>query len=318
MILKKLIHILAYDGMSMLDFSGPFDVFLTANNLSSKGEEPYIIEVLSIGGSVEISPGFTLRTALLERTTAVPHTLIIPGGPDTNSLTDQSDLIGLINLQGVHARRLAAICSGAFALAAAGLLEGRRATTHWSFFDELQNRFPNVNLQRGPIFVQDETVWTSAGLTAGIDLALALVEQDLGETSAMKIAKNLVMSMKRPADQQQSSELLSFQSRSGKFSDLHAWIFQNLSADLSVSSLASRMNMSSRTFIRHYSAEMHQTPAKGVELLKLSAARHHLEHSSYSIAKIAFLCGFSNEATFIRRFSLAFDMPPGRWRSECC
>jgi len=313
--IKKLIHLLAYDKMSMLDFSGPLDVFLTANNLSGKEAEPYDVEVLSVSGKVNVTPGFMLETRLLGRTTTGPHTIIIPGGPDTNILTSQPELIELIKLQGNKACRMAAICSGAFALAAAGFLEGRRATTHWSFLDEMQVRFPNVKLQRGPIFVRDETVWTSAGLTAGIDLALALVEQDLGETVALKIARNLVLSVKRPANHYQTSEMLSLQSRSGQFSDLHAWIIENLSEDLSVNALASRMNMSTRTFIRHYAAELHLTPAKGVELLRLSSARHYLEHSSFSVSRISRICGYSSEAIFIRRFSIAFDMSPGRWRS---
>jgi len=311
---KKLIHVLAYAEMSMLDFSGPLEVFLTANSLSRNGDEPYLVQVLSIGGVVAVATGLSLQTQLLDREAATPHTLIIPGGPDTSALSNNPDLIELINLQGTKASRLAAICSGAFGLAAAGLLDGRRATTHWSFLDEMQNRFPRVDLQRGPIFVRDESVWTSAGLTAGIDMALALVEQDEGESVAMKIAQNLVMSMKRPGAQYQASEMLSLQSRSGQFSDLHAWIVQNLSADLSVSALAARMNMSIRTFVRHYSSELNQTPAKSVERLRLSAACNYLQQSSFSVSKIAALCGYQSEASFVRRFSLAFGLPPGRWR----
>lgn len=308
------VHLFAYNNMSMLDFSGPLDVFQTANYLSKGEKQPYDITVVSMGGKVELSPGMVLQTSKVEDIKSEPHTLIVPGGPNRPHIAEDAAFQSVFRLHALKAHRLASVCSGAFVLAATGQLDGRRATTHWSHYDELERLFPNICVERGPIFINDGHVWTSAGVTAGIDLALALVHEDLGPAMALKVARQLVMFLKRPGDQAQFSGPLDLQSKSDRFSELHVWINDNLAQDLSVAVLANKVNMSERTFMRHYQAELGLTPTKVVETMRLETGRDLIVGSHRSIKEIAHQCGFSNEETFIRRFSNMFGTTPGQYR----
>lgn len=310
------VHLFAYTGMSLLDFSGPLDVFQTANYLSASEDRPYDVTVVSVDGNVEVSPGLSLQTLKIECTKSLPHTLIVPGGPTTAYDVEDDAFQSAFRPHALKARRLASVCSGAFVLAAAGQLDGRRATTHWSHYDDLERRFPNVLVERGPIFINDGPVWTSAGVTAGIDLALALVEQDLGQTMALQVARQLVMFLRRPGDQAQFSGPLNLQSKSDRFSELHVWISDNLAQDLSVPVLARQVNMSERTFMRQYRARLGLTPSRVVETLRLEAGRNLIVGSHRSIKEIAHQCGFLNEETFIRRFSNMFGTSPGQYRQH--
>lgn len=312
----KSVQLIAFSGMSFLDLSGPLDVFLTASKIVGGSHEPYDVSVVSPAGSAEMPAGISIHTALLSEDTGPPHTLIMPGGPGIHAFCEDDRFISIFKAHANKASRLASVCTGAFALATAGLLHGRRVTTHWSSYDDLERRFPRVIVKRGPIFVNDGHIWTSAGVTAGIDLALAMVEQDLGQAVALEIARNLVMFLKRPGDQAQFSVPLTLQSESSRFSDLHAWMSANLAEDLSVPVLAMRMNMSERSFLRHYRSLTGRTPSKVVEALRLEAARHLLLNTDHPMKDIAARCGFGNEATFLRRFGRSFGTTPGQHRAH--
>lgn len=312
----KSVQLVAFSRMTFLDLSGPLDVFLTANDIVEGSQTPYDVSVISPAGPAEMRAGMSIHTGVLSDDSTPPHTLIVPGGRGVHAFCEDDWFKARFAAHASKANRLASVCTGAFALAAAGLLDGRQATTHWSVYDELERRFPKVKVKRGPIFVNDGHIWTSAGVTAGIDLALAMVEQDLGQAVALEIARNMVMFLKRPGDQAQFSVPLTLQSESGRFSDLHAWISANLAEDLSIPALARRMNMSERSFLRHYRSRTGRTPSKVVELLRLEAARHLLLNTDYPMKDIAARCGFGHEATFLRRFATSFGANPGQHRAH--
>ncbi|AVH45627.1 GlxA family transcriptional regulator [Agrobacterium tumefaciens] len=310
------VQMFAYAGMNLIDFSGPFEVFLMANNLNRSGTCFYDVTVVSRDGRVTLPCGLVLETLTADVAAPSQHTLMIPGGPDPRVFLDDEDLRSCLSRHCENAVRLAAVCSGAFALAVTGHLRGRRATTHWEHYDDLERCFPDVIVERGPIFVKDGHVWTSAGVTAGIDLALALVEEDMGRSVSLAVARHLVMFLTRHGDQTQFSAPLNLQSKSHRFSNLHAWMSENLANDLSVPALAKHMNMSERTFMRHYRARIGKTPGKVVESLRLEASRDLLLTSPLSIKDIAVKCGFSSEETFSRRFSHMFGTSPGQYRQH--
>lgn len=312
---SKSIQVVSYSDISLLDLAGPLDVFLAANKFAPVGKPPYSVSVISLEDKTDVFPGLSLNTSLLGAETPAPHTLIIPGGWGIHELCKSprfTELVAHMN----KAERLVAVCIGTFALAAAGKLKGLNVTTHWSAYDELEQRFPEVSVQRGPIYIRDGNIWTSAGITSGIDLALSLVEQDLGHSVALEVARHLVMFMKRPGDQEQFSSSLKLQAGSSHFSDLHAWINGNLDMNLSISTLANFMNMTERTFIRKYTIETGLTPKKMVEQLRLDAARHLLVTSNKPLKEVACKTGFNNEATLIRRFTKAFGVTPREHREH--
>ncbi|MHA7238187.1 GlxA family transcriptional regulator, partial [Burkholderia pseudomallei] len=215
-----------------------------------------------------------------------------------------------------QARRVVSICNGAFLLAACGLLDGRRAVTHWQCCDALARRHPRVRVEHAPIFVQDGPIWTSAGVTAGIDLCLRLVSNDCGHTLALALARYLVVFLVRPGSQAQFSESIEMQSASGQFADLHAWIRRHLRADLSVPTLAARVNMSERSFVRHYRNAFGTTPAKAVERIRVETARNLLGETALPVKQIAQRCGFGSVATLRRSFARAFDTSLHEYRER--
>ena len=215
-----------------------------------------------------------------------------------------------------QARRVASVCTGAFLLAAAGVLDGRRAATHWMYCAKLAQRFPAVRVEPDPIFVCDGPVWTSAGVTAGIDLALALVEEDLGRAVALAVARYLVVFLKRPGGQAQFSAALSLQAADDKFGALHEWITGHLGDDLSLSILADHAGMSERSFSRRYAEAAGQTPARAIERLRIDAARRLLSDSRLPVKRIAQRCGFGSEETMRRSFQRLLAVTPQDYRAR--
>ncbi len=221
-----------------------------------------------------------------------------------------------LRLRAKRARRIASVCTGAFLLAASGLLDGRRAATHWSYCAELARRFPKVRVESDPIFVRDGSVWSSAGVTAGIDLALALVEEDLGPTVALAVARYLVVFMKRPGGQAQFSTALSLQAADDKFGALHEWISKHLDDDLPLPVLADQAGMSERSFSRHYAEATGLTPARAIERLRVEAARRLLSESGLPVKRISQRCGFGSEETMRRSFLRLLAVTPQEYRTR--
>jgi transcriptional regulator GlxA family with amidase domain len=214
-----------------------------------------------------------------------------------------------------RSRRVSSVCSGAYLLAAAGLLDGRRATTHWSECDRLASFFPAVTVEADPIFVRDGNMWTSAGVTAGMDLALALVEDDLGADAARQVARWLVLFVQRPGGQSQfSAQLAAQQPERDAFREVMAWMTDHLTADLSVAALAERAGMSTRNFARQFRDEVGTTPATYVETIRVEAARRLLESTDRTIDDIARACGFGTVETMHRTFKRNVRVTPGEYR----
>ena len=242
--------------------------------------------------------------------------MMVPGGPGVDAAAADTVLVDWVRQRTKNARRVASVCTGAFLLAASGALDGRRAVTHWSYCAELARRFPAVRVESEPIFVRDGPIWTSAGVTAGIDLALALVEEDLGRSMALAVARYLVVFLKRPGGQAQFSAALALQAADDKFGALHDWISQHLAGDLSLSSLADQAGMSERTFSRHYAEATGQTPARAIERLRVEAAQRLLSETRVPVKRIAQRCGFGSEETMRRSFHRLIETTPHDYRAR--
>jgi transcriptional regulator GlxA family with amidase domain len=297
------IEILAFPQVQLLDVAGPLQVFASANELASRdgGARPYEPLVVADPRSVVSTAGLGLATQALPSPDRPLDTLIIAGGAGVYDACEDLGLIAWIKTRAAAARRVASVCSGAFLLAQTGLLDGRRAVTHWGRCADFARRFPEVRLDPDPIFLSDGKVWTSAGITAGIDLTLALVEADLGHRLALAVARQLVVFLKRPGGQAQFSAALTLQAADARFERLHSWMIENLRKALSVPSLARRAGMSERSFVRHYRGSTGLTPARAVERLRVEAARRMLEDGQ-TIKRVARGCGFGSEETMRRAF----------------
>lgn len=321
--------LLAYDGMNLLDLAGPLQVFATVNRLADEGCAPYQLHVVSVqGGTIVTNAGLPVSTASLaslnsiktdEGTHLCIHTLIAPGGSVGDEFETDAALVQWLREAAPHTARVCSVCTGAFFLAEAGVLDGLRVTTHWAWAEKLQQQYPALQVDADPIFIRQGKVWTSAGVTAGIDLALALVEQDLGHGRAIAAARQLVMFIKRPGGQSQFSASLMSQSAgagAGRFAELHAWIAANLDADLRVENLALKVNMSPRTFARVYAAEIGRTPARTVEVMRLEAARRALEETSLPLKRIASAAGYGEEQNLRRVFQRQLGVSPTQYRER--
>src|SRR5277367_539495 len=251
----RVIDVLTYPAVQLLDVTGPVQVFASANDIVAEtgGARPYALRVVARGGQgVTASAGLVLAAGPLPTIGDALDTLLVAGGEGAEAAAEDPALVDWVRERATQARRVASVCTGAFLLAAAGLLDGRRAATHWKYCAKLAQRFPAVRVEPDPIFVCDGSVWTSAGVTAGIDLALALVEEDLGRAVALAVARYLVVFMKRPGGQAQFSAALSLQTAEDKFGLLHGWINAHLAEVLSLSILAGQAGMSERSFSRRY------------------------------------------------------------------
>ena len=229
---------------------------------------------------------------------------------------EDASLVEWLKVRAGAARRTASVCTGAFLLAAAGLLDHRRAVTHWEYCDELSRRHPAVTVEPDPIFVHDDPMWTSAGVTSGIDLSLALVEEDLGRALALSVARQLVVFLKRPGGQAQFSAALSLQSADERFADLHVWLAEHLAEDLPLSRLAAQSGMSERTFLRRYREATGLTPARAIERLRVEAARQLLADTRLPAKRIATRCGFGSEETMRRNFARLQGVSPQEYRQR--
>jgi len=313
----RVIEVLAYPSVQLLDVTGPLQVFATTNEqiVEAGGAPPYVLRVVAKGGQgVTASAGLGIAASSLPRAGTALDTLVIAGGPGVDAAAADPVLVDWVRRRAKQARRVASVCTGAFLLAASGALDGRRAVTHWSYCTELARRFPAVTVESDPIFVRDGSVWTSAGVTAGIDLALALVEEDLGRAAALAVARYLVVFLKRSGGQAQFSEALSLQSAEDEFGALHDWINKHLADDLSLSMLASQAGMSERSFSRHYAEATGLTPARAVERLRVEAARRLLSESRLPVKRISQRCGFGSEETMRRSFLRVLATTPHDYR----
>jgi transcriptional regulator GlxA family with amidase domain len=315
----RLVVVPVFDGVVLLDLA-VLDVFTGADIFATElGTRGYRIKVASIGGgAVATASNADLMAEPLEALDAPEiDTILVPGALNYLARPHPPDLIAWIRDQAPRARRVVSICVGAFLLAEAGLLSGRRVTTHWAAADTLKARFPEVSVDPDPIFIQDGQIWTSAGASAGIDLALALVQEDLGHQTAMQVARSLVVYLKRAGGQSQYSVPLAAQvATCSEFAELHGWIREHLHENIDIDALARRAGMSTRTLERRHVARLGKTPLKVVETMRLEAARLSLEDASLSLKQIARQTGFGDEQRLRRAFRRQFGIAPHEYRER--
>jgi len=317
---RRRVAILLYPGVQSLDVTGPTEVFSTATRLlAARGLPDPGYEVVTIArapGPVRTSSGLRLTPdGPLPRTATPIDTLIVPGGEGREQAGRDETLLRWLRRAPSRSRRVAAVCTGSFLLAAAGLLDGRRATTHWAYARRLAREHPAVEVDPDPIFVRDGSVWTSAGVTAGIDLALAMVEEDLDREIALDIARQLVMFLRRPGNQSQfSATLHAQQPRDEPLREIQRLVIEDLAVGHTVESMAACAHMSPRNFARAFRAQTGVTPARWVERVRLEAARRRLEESGEPIASVASACGFGSAETMRRSFLRALGVGPSVYR----
>jgi transcriptional regulator GlxA family with amidase domain len=313
---RRRVAIVAFAGVQALDVVGPAEVFSLADRLASPG---YAVEVVAPDADpVSTSSGMRLepRSAISDCAGAL-DTLIVAGGLGVLDAERDARLTEWIVAAAKRSRRLASVCTGAFLLAHAGLLDGRRATTHWAWCDELARRHPQIEVERDPIFVRDGDVWTSAGVTAGMDLALALVEDDVGHRAALEVARWLVLFAKRPGGQAQFSAGLAAQlADRSPLRDLQGWIAGHLDENLTVEALADRAGMSTRTFARAFRREVGMTPAAYVEAVRVERAELLLTTTDATVDEVARRCGFGTTETLRRAFGRRLGVNPSDYRAR--
>jgi transcriptional regulator GlxA family with amidase domain len=312
----------AAPGTEILDLVGPLQVFARAAEMFGKqnpGSPPiYSVEVISASSQRSLVTNCGLRITAHKTFREVRgkiDTLLIAGGSAIEQDEINAHVVRWLKKSAGRIRRIGSVCTGAMLLARAGLLDGRQATTHWNWCEILIKRAPRADVDPNPIFVRDGNVYTSAGVTAGMDLALALVEEDHGSALALQVARNLVLYLRRPGGQSQFSAALSLQLTDRKpLRELESWVLDNLSKPLTVPVLAQRVAMSPRNFARVFTKEMKTTPAKFVERLRVEAARRRLEESQNSMETIAGECGFGNVNSMRNVFQRALKIAPGQYR----
>jgi transcriptional regulator GlxA family with amidase domain len=314
------VAIVAFPGVTLLDISGPAQVFAELQELELPTASYSLSYLSTSGGLVQTDVGMMIDTAPIGGVR--PHqidTLVIPGGPGIWELRHDAALMNWILEVLPKARRIASVCLGAFVLAWTGALDGKRAATHWRYCPRLADGFPSIRVEPNAIFVKDGRVWSSAGVSAGIDLALAMIEEDFGHTTALDIARRLVVFLKRPGGQSQFSTALAAQASDveGRFSALHAWIIENITGDLKVETLAEKTGMSPRTFARAYASRTGMTPAIGVEALRVETARLLLESSEIGgVVEVAQRAGFGDDERMRRAFMRHLGISPSDYRNR--
>lgn len=317
----KRIGMLLFDDCDLLDFSGPAAVFHSAaRHLMRTGQAEdllYVIEPMSIdGGTVRTMQGIEIQTnpaPALEP--GQLDTLIVTGGALDHCSCDPR-LLDWLRRNHENIRRVTSVCCGAFLLAGAGLLTGRRATTHWEDCEKLQTAFPAIDVQPDLIYVQDGDVWTAAGITAGIDMALALVEEDYGHALTLMVARNLVVFLKRSGGQSQFSAPLQSQSVEGPLGSLLSWTIENPAEDLRTERLAERANMSLRSFYRAFEAATGTSPADWIEMARMEIAKRHLEQGSEKVEQISYKSGFRSYEQMRRVFARRIGVSPTQYRAR--
>jgi len=318
--IPKRIGIVIFDRCQIIDATGPAAVFGSANevHLAGGGNGPlYDLRLIaSRSGPVRTSIGVHLFADSTLQDAVTPFdTLICAGGKGSLRFTEDRDALADIRRLTKSTRRVVSVCTGAYVLAAAGLLDRRRAVTHWAHCRNLADLFPRVRVDPDPIFVKDGNVYTSAGVTAGMDLALALLEEDHGKALALKVAREMVMFMKRPGSQAQFSRQLSAQmAPRGNIRDVQIWLLDRLAEDISVETMAEQAAMSLRTFNRHFKKATGRTPAGFVQEARIEAARSLLEDSELPVKLIAAQCGFGDEERMRRAFHRTLGVSPQDYR----
>ncbi|TFW08322.1 GlxA family transcriptional regulator [Oxalobacteraceae bacterium OM1] len=315
--------IAAFPPAQMLDVTGPLDVFATANAIAEQAGRATPYDIVLAGprrGAMETTSGVALTaTAAIHDAGLSADTLLVAGGKGARMAVHDRKLVAALAQLCRRSARVGSICTGAFVLAAAGLLDGRRATTHWAHFDEFAGLFPAIELDRDALFLGDGKVFTSAGISAGIDFALSLVERDLGRQFALKVAQELVVFLKRPGGQSQfSTHIVAGASGTDpdRFADLTHWIAANLARDLSVEALAARIAMSPRNFTRRFTEAVGVPPGKYVQALRVDAARRLLTDSRTTVARIAERCGFPSAEAMRVAFQRQIRVAPSEFRER--
>ncbi|HXC52135.1 MAG TPA: DJ-1/PfpI family protein [Candidatus Limnocylindrales bacterium] len=316
----------AFDGAEMIDVVGPLEVFSVASRIlayrgegMAPGQPAYRVEIVAEhSGPLRMESGLQILAARSLRSFRGPvDTVIVPGGDGVSVTMHRPRYMSWLERTAATSRRVASVCTGARVLAAAGLLKGRRATTHWRFCDVLAAENPDIRIEPDSIFVRDENVWTSAGVTAGMDLALAMVEEDHGRHLALAAARMMVIFLKRPGGQSQfSAQLASQLAEREPLRDLQTWIVDHPDEDLRVELLARRAGMSPRNFARAFARETGMTPARFVEQVRLGAARRRLEDTTSGVDQIAESCGFGTAETMRRAFLRGLAINPSAYRAR--
>ncbi|WP_415403196.1 GlxA family transcriptional regulator [Tateyamaria sp. SN3-11] len=315
----RLVVFVVYRNIVLLDLVGPLQVFSHAPDPTT-GQNGYECAVVSVDGTLTDTNTVVSIPSLAAaqvRDRAI-HTLVVVGGDGAIPGMHDAKLVDTVSMLARRAQRVCSVCSGALVLAATGLLDGRRAVTHWDDCAMLADAFPDVRVEMDPIYVKDGHIWTSAGITAGIDMALAIVAEDLGRASALTVGRSMVAQMVRSGGQSQFSPVLGRQLRdgAGQFEALHDWMTDNLHVPLTVDVLAARANMSARNFARVYAQVMGVTPAKAVEAMRIAQAQDLLEITHHSIKQIATTCGFHDEERMRRAFLRTTHVSPSDYRQN--
>jgi transcriptional regulator GlxA family with amidase domain len=311
--MSRQIGFLLFPAFQLLDAAGPMSAFGIAEHYVPGS---YRLRVIARQpGAVPSTAGASINATGLPRA-ATLDTLVIAGGEGSRAAAGDKTLLGYVRRCGERSRRIASVCSGAYVLAATGLLDGRPATTHWTRSADFARRFPKVKLDADRIFVRSGKFWSSAGITAGIDLSLALIAEDLGETIARKVAQQLVVYYRRPGGQSQFSTLLELERADGRFAPLLDFVRGNLTDRLSVEDLAAKACMSPRNFARAFQSETGTSPARAVMRLRAETAKARLESGGHSVQSVAASCGFGDPERMRRAFVSLFGRPPSALRGR--
>ncbi|WP_313809154.1 GlxA family transcriptional regulator [Sphingobium sp.] len=308
--MTRSIGIVLYPNFQILDATGPIAAFEIASRFA---DHAYDLAMLSAsGGLIASSSGVALATTAFAEASPL-DTIVVVGGHGSRQAMHCPEVIAFLRAR-ADSRRICGVCSGAFVLAAAGFLDGRRAATHWRRAEDLAERFPRIAVEPDAIHVRDGSVWTSAGITAGIDLTLALIAEDAGEPLARRVAQEMVVYYRRPGGQSQFSALLEMGGGEGRFAELLSWMRTHLAERLTVEALADQAAMSPRHFSRAFTRSVGMSPARAVERLRLEAARERVEHSAEPIEAIAGTTGFHDPERMRRAFLRAYGQPPQAMR----
>ena len=316
----KHIVIVGYDNITSLDLSGPLEAFSSAftKDATGKPQPCYKVTIAALGSKTFCSEsGLRMTATCFLSSLRHLDTLLIPGGKAMRTTGANLRLANWISRRINGIRRIASVCTGIFGVAPTGMLNGRRVTTHWRFVPELAARYPELKIDANALYIKDGKFYTSAGVTAGIDLSLALIEEDYGPEVALTVARELVVYMKRPGGQEQFSEPLKFQVAStSRFADLATWMLGHLNKDLSVEVLAEHMHLCPRQFSRRFKVEFNSSPAAFVQRLRLDEARKRLSAAGSTVEGVADSVGFRDPDSFRRAFVQCFGVPPKQYRSR--
>src|ERR1039458_1155523 len=312
---KRRIGFFIFDGMTALDLVGPMEAFAAA--IDSSGVAQYeLVTVAQSKRDITAENGVVIKPFEVLAGVGNLDTIVIPGGRGLREHPTCAAIANWLTAHSIKVRRVVSICTGIYGVAASGLLDGREVTTHWRFAKAIQAKFPKLKVNAASIFLVDGKFYTSAGITSGIDLSLALIEEDCGRSIALSVARELIVFLKRPGGQEQYSEPLRFQiAATDKTADLAAWIESNLEKELSVRVLAEKACLSERQFARHFKEVFHTTPAAYVERVRLERARRHLSETNQSMDNIARTVGFSSDDAFRRSFHKHFKVSPKAYRN---